>query len=414
MNRILQSVFLVFFTLSFEKSFATTASVKSIGMGGACMAFPLDAGVMAYNPAGIVDLENRFDIELYLPFNTSRASIKGNANPLVNKADKNTASLKISPESAAVYHVTPTLALGYIFYNEKELHNSYDNVFPLVGTSKLSFEYELQFFSPTIAWEFFKGQTFSIQLNYVTQRARLQGAENLAAGNGFFSTDPSFVTNKGYNYSTGYGVTFGWKGQINDRFSFGIAWKPKTHMKTLNQYKGFLAGQGSLDIPTIVRAGIAMKAFCNWTFAFDYQLLRYSEIPALNNSFTKRMSPPILALGADDGAGFGFQDQHFFRLGVNWDVSCKVSLRAGFRHANVVYSGKNVPPNILTNDVTVDFLTCGGTWRLLENAEINGFFAWGFNNKKKGPIEGGFPFGGGETTLKQQRIIFALSLGWLY
>lgn len=396
--------------LSASSLMATAASVKSIGMGGACVAYPLDSGVMAFNPAGIVDLEDRVDIGAFVTYTDGSTTSSDNANPAVNKKDVNVQRWKITPDVGIVYHLNPCIAVGALLYNEKELNTRYKDSFPLVGTTNLRFEYVLEAFAPSVAVKFWDCMNFSATLNYFTQRIRLDGAQIL--GNKFapLSEFPDNVTNRGYNYSSGYGVTFGWKGDLFPWLRAGVAWKPKTHMKTLNKYKGFIAEQGTLDIPMILRAGISVGPFCAITAAFDYQLVRYQKIPALNNDFQPNIEEHLF--GEPQGAGFGWSDQHFFRMGLNWDINRCWQARVGFRHSNVTFKGVNVAPNVTTLDTTVDFITCGGTWRFLENMELNGLFVYGFNGEKKGPIPAGF--GGGQTQVEQKLYLGGLSLSFLY
>jgi Long-chain fatty acid transport protein len=389
---------------------STTASIKGIGMGGACVSYPLDSGVIAFNPAGIVNLCNRFDAGLYVVYNDGSTTVSDNLLPPVNRTDNNTSHFAYSPEVGGIYHLNPNLALGFSVYNEKDLRVKYKDNFPLLGTSPVGFEYILEVVAPTVAAKFFDHHAVSFTLNYMVQRFRLKGVETLAH-RGFpqFSAYPDFVTNKGYNYSNGLAVTVGYLGDFfNDTVRLGVAWRSKAKMNKLSDYKGFVAQRGTFDIPEVIRAGISVTPFCAWTFAFDYQLIRYDQIPALHNGFT----PFATILGSAEGSGFGWTNQHFYRLGVNYDFSETLSFRIGFRHANENFKGTNVAPNLLTLDTTVDFITAGMTWLLSENLEVNSCFAYGFDNSAKGSLP--LQFGGGSIKIEQESFIGALGLGWYY
>ena len=397
-----------FSVMGIESLFGTIASIKGIGMGGACMAYPLDSGVMAYNPAGIATLCNRLDAGLYTIYNDGSTETEENLIPAVNRKDHNHFAWGFSPEVGMVYHLRPTIALGFLVYNEKSLQVSYKNSFPLLGTSPVGLEYLLEILAPTAAATFFDHHSFSVTLNYMVQRFRLKGIENF--DNALYSNSPGFVTNKGYNYSNGVAVTLGYLGGFfNDKVRLGFSWRSKGRMTKFSDYKGFVAQRGTFDIPEVFRGGISVTPFCALTLGFDYQLIRYEQIPALNNGFDLFSSN---LLGSNRGTGFGWTNQQFYRVGVNYDFSKEFSLRVGFRHADENFKGSNVATNVLTLDTTVDFLTSGFTWLFSENTEVNGCFAYGLNKKANGPLP--YALGGGHVTLEQQSFVLALGIGRYY
>ena len=384
----------------------TVASIKGIGMGGACVSYPLDSGVIAYNPAGIVDLCNRVDANLYGVCNLGSTKVEGNLDPLLNRTDGNTFRWVFSPEVGSVYHFTPTIAAGFLVYNEKSLQVKYSRNFPLLGKTPVGLEYILEVLAPTVSVKLFGHHAFSVTLNYMVQRFREKGLENLR----LLSASPDFVTNKGYNYSNGIGVTLGYLGDFfHDTVRVGFAWRSLAPMNKLSDYKGFIADRGTFNIPQVFRAGISATPFCAWTFAFDYELICYSQIPSLHNNFSLFSGAP---LGGQGGSGFGWKDQSFYRFGVNYDFSRCLAFRAGFRHATECFKGKNVAPNLLTLDTTVDFVTTGLTWLITKNLEINGLFAYGFNRKVQGPLP--IEFEGGTIKLQQETFVGALGMGWYY
>lgn len=64
------------------QSEAIIASAKSLGMAATAIAFPQDSLAAVYNPAGAVDVEDRFDIGLGWAHNTGHAKVSGNLAPL--------------------------------------------------------------------------------------------------------------------------------------------------------------------------------------------------------------------------------------------------------------------------------------------------------------------------------------------
>ena len=79
---------------------------------------------------------------------------------------------------------------------------------PLLGTSKLGLEV-IQEIAGVVGAVRFDCHSFGVAINLAVQRFSVTGLEAFAANPGF-SVDPNFVTNKGYNYSTGVNFIFGW------------------------------------------------------------------------------------------------------------------------------------------------------------------------------------------------------------
>ncbi|MCP4707867.1 MAG: transporter, partial [Planctomycetes bacterium] len=66
------------------------------------------------------------------------------------------------------------------------------------------------------------------------------------------SSDPSNITNRGYDYSAGYGLRLGYQGNIGDDLTLGAAYQSRMYMQKFDKYKGLFADGGSFDIaPTI-------------------------------------------------------------------------------------------------------------------------------------------------------------------
>ncbi len=391
---------------------ATLASVKSLGMAAAVVANPMDSLVIAYNPAGITWVGNRIDVGFTPVYSVGKATITGNTFPFadINKTYSNHLKWVFNPEGGFTYKVCDWLSLGAAVYNEKELHTDYDEPLAILGTSDVGAQFIQEVVAPTIAFNLGWGQSVGISLDWTIQRLKATGLEGLAHPllPIEFTTDPDKVTNNHYNYSQGWGVKFGYLGCFR-YFSVGASYKPKTKMAKFSQYKGFIAEEGSIDVPPMYRVGIAFYPLCGVTVAADFQYIEYSRIPALNNPFVPNIFTYLL--GSADGAGFDWSDQRFWRFGINWDINCDWSVRAGYRTANVPFDKPD--GNVLTLDTTVDFVVVGGSWRCLDGAEISAFVGHGFNRKISGELPP-FPTFGGKTTIEQNRTAIGVAFGWCY
>ncbi len=396
--------------LFYQTGHATTASVKGLGMGGACVSYPMDSGVIAFNPAGITSLRDRVDTGCYFVNNFGSVKVAGNAIPSVNRKDNNRLKAAQGPETGAVYHVLPQLAIGCSIYNEKDIRVTYKRSFSLLGTSPVGLQYTLQILAPTIAMKLFEYHSFSVTLNYMVQRLKIKGLETIANTFIPFSEFPDFVTNRGYDYVNGTAVTLGYLGRFFDnRFNVGFAWRSKGRMGRFGKYKGFIAQRGKQDVAEIYRVGVSATPICDWTVALDFELARISKIPSLNDHFN--LFSPYL-LGSNQGPGFGLKNQYILRMGINYDWSPALSLRLGYRTANINFSGADVAPNLLTLDVTNNFITSGATYQISETFEVSGILVYGFRGSRRGPLPG--PLGGGQINVEQQNLVTAIQLSTYY
>ncbi len=183
----------------------------------------------------------------------------------------------------------------------------------------------------------------------------------------------------------------------------------KAEMSEFDKYDGLFAEQGGFDIPATAGVGVAFAATPTTTVALDVTKIYYSAVNSIANPLLPNLSN---GLGADDGPGFGWEDMTVFKLGVSWQQSKDLVLRAGYNH------GKNPIPdsetlfNILAPGVVEDHITFGATKTLANGAELTFMYMHAFENTVKG--SGSIPaaFGGGEVDIKMQQNAVGIAYGW--
>ncbi len=397
------------------------ASVKSTGMAATAIAYPQDSLVAAYNPAGIIDVGDRIDLECTWSQDRGYARIKDNIIPGVNgKFDAYRTKDFYSPAFGFTKQLGCNQAIGLVVYNRNFSKTTYSTNFPLFGTSDLGLEYLHETISPTYAIYLGGGHSIGISGDIMIQRMKLNGLENIAASPFNLSSDPENLTNRGYSYAHGFTVTLGWKWQINEDLAIGLTFRPRTHMSHFHKYKGFLAQRGRLDIPQKIGAGICWRPLCCWTLCFDVEHIAWNNVRSLRNPLLPNLFES--QLGRRDGAGFGFRNHTYFRFGTDYQVTDNLTVRAGFRYARTPIRSNQTAVNTLTDDVTEAFLTFGATyafeWCNLCH-EISAFYAHGFSKTVKGhhsippglPPPYGFGFGGGDVDLHQEKDAAGLAWG---
>lgn len=393
---------------------AIFASVKSTGMAATCISYPLDSLVGAYNPAGMVDVGNRFDIEGGWVRDYGHARVSGNISGLpVNGKFNGMRTKDVYPFSFGInknFCIADnwTVGAGVVAYNRNYQKTTYGQAFPLLGTSNLGMEYLNQTVSPILSVNWCCTHSFGISANYQVERLKVNGLQNF--DNAFRSVAPGRVTNRGYDWSTGWGFTIGYRGQLTNDLSVGVTYQPKTSMRRMHKYQGFLAQKGKLDVPEKIGAGISYRVVPCVVVAFDVEYIQWRKVKALSNSLEHH--GVIEQLGSNHGPGFGFINQWYYRLGADWQVNDCFALRAGFRHANTPIRKSQTTVNLLSIDTCEDFLTVGGTWNVTESNEVSAMFAYGFTKSVNG--RGAIPlaFGGGNVNLKEEK--FALGAAWGY
>ena len=401
-------------SLTTSDAHAILASVKSTGMAAAAVAYPQDAEAAAFNPAGMVDVGDRMDNGFAVDRSSRKTTVHGNLAPIpgINgKFDANHGAKYAYNADVGINKMLGcNMSVGLVIYNRNYNKTKYAHALPLFGTSKAGMEYVHETISPTFAIKFLEKHNFGISVNWMIQRLWVQGLQNFA--NALFSKHPSHVTNHRYSYSQGCSFTLGYRCQVTDKFSIGATYQPKTYMHKFNKYKGFLAGNGRLNIPQKIAAGFAWRFVPCATIAFDVEYINWKRVKALERPLQSNLTAN--KLGTHNGSGFGFRDQWYYRVGVDYDILTWLTLRAGFRHTNTPIRRTQTAVNILTVDTVEDYLTIGATACLNPCNEFSFFYAHGFNNKVRGKNSIPASFGFGNADLKEYDDVFAISWGHTY
>lgn len=397
---------------------ALLASVKSTGMAGAATAYPQDTLSAAYNPAGFVEVGNRLDLGIAWAHYWGRTKIHGNtAPPFLGQINGTFNAYKTpnfySPEFGVskVFGCDCQFAYGWVLYNRNQSKTTYNVNFPLLGRTHLGLEYVHEQFGPVFAWKVNDCLNLGMSFNINGQRLKVNGLQNFANPRG--SIEPNRVTNRGYSYSFGYGVTLGAQLHINPCLTLGFAFTPEVHMRRFKKYSGFLAKRGRFNLPEIWIAGIAWRFLPCATVAFDIQHDVWRRIPSIHHTLLH--DGRLEQLGSKHGPGFGWRSRTYFRLGLDYALNDCWIVRAGWRFAPTPIRRTQTVVNSLTMEPLVEHVfTMGATWMYNSCQEASAFFAYGFEKKLKGKhsIPTGIPFFGGNADLQQNLFVFGLAWGW--
>ena len=372
--------------------------MKSQGMAGAGVAMAQDSLASATNPAAAVMVGNRIDFGLNIFAPDRNAELSGTGGGCCNgKFDGNTAKMFLIPEFGYNRDLGNDMAFGLTVVGRGGMNSDYNKPVLLFGTSKAGINLAQLYISPTFAMKLNKEHSVGASLNMIYQKFKAEGLEGFG------------LVDIGEDTSTGFSVGIGWTGQLSPTVSAGASYTTKGQMSEFDKYDGLFAGQGDFDIPASATVGVAVAATPTTTVAFDVTKIYYSGVDSIANPLSNFFTAP---LGDDDGAGFGWEDMTAFKLGVSWQSSNDLVLRAGYNH------GKNPIPdsetlfNILAPGVVEDHITFGATKTLANGAELTFMYMHAFENTVKGSGSVPLAFGGGEADIKMQQNAVGIAYGW--
>jgi len=386
--------------------------VKNEAMGGASIALPLDAIAAANNPAGMVMVGDHTDFALTWFKPNREAEITGNTIGLNGTYSGNGRSNFFIPDFGYNKMISADTSLGVSVYGNGGMNTQYNtNPFAAAGANgNLGINLSQLFVAPTWAMKINPTNAIGVSLNLAYQ---MFSATGVNGGLAPLSSNSSAMSDNGTDTSTGYGVKIGWTGEVTPDVTLGATYQSKTKMGKFSKYSGLFAGQGGFDIPSNYGVGIAVKATPATTVAFDVQRINYADVPSVGNSF---VWPPVAPLGADNGAGFGWQNINAYKLGVSHAFSSAFTMRAGYDHCDQPIQNSQTLLNILAPGVVQDHLSLGGTWKLAGTSEISVAYVHAFKKtvNGSGSIPPGYPggFGGGNANLTMTEDSLGISYGW--
>lgn len=343
--------------------------MKAKGMGGVGIALPQDAMAAATNPAGAVNVGNQveFGVDLFMPDRT--ASFTSTFNGVAAGDYRSGQREFLVPEFGYNRMIGSDMAFAVVVYGNGGMNTAYDKA--LTGSTNTYSNLEQLFIAPTIAKKV-GIHSFGASLNLIRQTFEAKGLENFSRTDAQQqSSSPSSVTGVGQDVSTGYGIKLGWTAEVSPTVTVGATYQSRSAMSKFDKYKGLFAEQGGFDIPESYGVGVAIKATPKTTVAMDINQINYSSIKALGNpgALFPMMSPSTM-MGLNGGAGFGWTDMTVYKLGVSYEYSPDLTLRAGYNYGKMPLTSNNTYFNILAPATVEQHLTLGATWTLANKSEL--------------------------------------------
>ncbi|TVT59491.1 MAG: long-chain fatty acid transporter [Sedimenticola thiotaurini] len=382
---------------------------KSKGMGGVGVAYTQDTLAGGINPAGMVHQGNSMDlgIELFRPIR--KTTISGTPGGFSDGTfDSDGKRHFLVPEFGYNHMINNDMSFGVSVFGTGGMNTTYKGGIPLFnGTgSNVGIDLAQLFVVPTLAYKINENHSVGIGLNLAAQRFQASGLANFAGS----SSDAAHLTDNGKDYSYGVGLRLGWMGKVSDTVTLGATYQTKTRMSEFDDYAGLFAEQGDFDIPENYALGIALQATPKLTVAFDIMRINYSGVNSVGNPLANLLSGN--PLGSSNGPGFGWEDQTNYKLGIAYDYSDKLTLRAGWNHGDAPIPNSQTMFNILAPATVEDHLTLGASWKLDDGMEVTATYMHAFENKITGPGSVPAGFGGGNADIQMYQDSFGVGFSW--
>ena len=370
---------------------------KSIGLGGAGVAFPQDRLVGAISPAAMAHVDDGWDGGLRVLAAIRNGSVDCRGIFACDQVvkDRSARDLFMIPNFSWKRQLSEQFSAGVTMYGNGGINTTYGRSFyneagaRILGgtpgspgfprTGKFGVDFSQLFIAPSIAWQVHPSHTLGVSPIMAIQRFSIRGFENFAA----LSSDPTSTSSRGTDYKLGGGFRVSWLGEMHSSLRLGAQYTSRMWTKDHTKYNGLLADGGDMDAPPHWTVGFAWDATQQLTLVFDFQRILFGSIDALSNpgpsaaELTGIISPDR-RLGASNGIGFGWNDQSVFKLGANYKYNDALTLRVGWNHGSSQIPNREALINIVAPATINDHGTLGASWQFGQVGELSLAYMYAF------------------------------------
>ena len=339
---------------------------NSIAMGGTGTALAQDGLAGAVNPATIFGVKQDFTLALSV-FNPQRGfEVTGAAPsdatssqdfPLTNGKVQSDNEYFLIPSFAYKTELNDDLALSVSVYGNGGMNTQYSESVFYAG--KTGVDLSQVFLNTSVAYKVSNNTQIGVAPILALQSFEAKGVGSFAS----FSSSPSKVSDNGQDTVFGYGARIGIAHQLNENIHLGASYQTKIDFERFEKYEGLFAEQGDMDVPSTYNLGVAFDNN-DFTIALDYQVINYSQTDAVANPLMPNIGKAQMGmadyrLGADNGAGFGWNDMEIIKLGGALKRNNGDVIRGGVSYGEQPIDSSEVLFNILAPGVQEWHFTAG-------------------------------------------------------
>jgi long-chain fatty acid transport protein len=357
-----------------EAYFQNGIGARNKALAGAGAASSTDATAASLNPAGLSHVESQADVAvsvMHLDGGFSTVGVGGFDPP--GHVDS-TANWAFIPNLAATWRVNWGLvdAIALTAYGNGGVNTHYKGIAnpncpaSLTGIfcgGPAGIKLSQTFLSVAFAKQVAPGISLGVAPIVARQIGELDGISLFSP----FSSDPGNFSNRGRDESWGGGVRGGVEWKVVPGLTVGVAGTSRIEMSSFDKYRGLLAEQGGFDIPPSLQAGVAVRVLPDVTLMVDYKRIWFNSVASVGQPSTLL---GVVPAGASDGPGFGVQDVNAVKVGLEWQHSPRLTLRAGYSYNTQPHLARDVDLNIMTLGVVQHHITGGLQYKLTDSWDV--------------------------------------------
>ena len=335
--------------LAGEGVFLLGNDALQLGRASAGVASPRSAYWSYMNPASMVDLDRRFDMNWYSVFGRSEFEPRGLLGNRVNDRLVAEGFTHIVSFGAITPLKSGALGGGVFIPSGSRVEYPYSrNIISRLFQGNQDRRLAYQHIRGVLAYahEFDSGWAVGLGLHLSLSRFR---SDHIT-----LRTLPARYGNKwdsAYGAGLGIGIYRSW-----DRFSVGANYSSRHWTQSMKKYSDLL--NHSLDTPRVAQAGIAYKVRPNVEVALDYKWLNWKRIGTYGS--------PLFG-----GGGFGWRDQHSVKVGVEWEAHPRWTFMAGYSFSNTPITDDNVFLAALVPVIVEHHITAGVSHKVNDNHQVH-------------------------------------------
>lgn len=386
--------------------------MKAKGMGGAATASTDNAFAGANNPATAAFAGNRTEggIDWFSPKRSTDAAMGG---PGTITSDSNNFLI---PEFGYNRTYDAKTSYGLTVYGNGGMNTNYPTNPVGGGSTSMGVNLQQLVVAPTLSYKLDETQSVGVSPLLIYQAIDIKGISHF--GQMGASQNAAKLSNNGASSSTGMGVRLGYFAKVNDRLDVGVSYSPKTKMSKFDEYTGLF--NSSFDIPENYNVGAAIKVLPTVKLSMDYQRINYNKVKAIGaptaNLLACMGGDSSSCLGGSNGPGFGWQNINVIKLGLEWQQTAALTLRAGFNKSDNPVKSEDVTFNIMAPGIMTKHYTLGGTYALDKEREVTLAYMYA----PESSVTGGNLFAGSMTplgskdTIRMKQQSFGVQYAWKF
>ena len=393
-------------------------SARDSAMAGATTASPYDTSCLVKNPAALVWIGNRIDVEYQniipedVSMDTEGPAGKVGPYSLANVGLKQKSTIDYIPGAdAGISYRIPGMdkhpvSVGCGIFTMAGIEDNYpssriNSVLITGGTYDKMADLRSMRVAPGLA----VGLTDKLSFG-ATGNIEIQGFRtNLATTNFNLTTFKYSETagNGDWDFAPGAGFTLGLLYRFNEMLNLGASYESHTWMGSHFKYKDSVP---RIDEPPVVSCGLAFKPIKNLELTYDTRYINWTDVKITSDTPAR--------------GGFGWGDQWVFATGAEYTFkdkkdNDKLKLRLGYNYGKSPIQPSVVFANALIPVIMEHHLTTGFSYFLTKNLSLD--FVWEHHFKNVMSDNGAgdvYSVDGNGTKITAAAEIISVGLGYKY